>query len=52
MCTVMVTIIGNGHSDLSSNPDQGCLHFYIMLIPLGKLRMQNFFNLEVNSRAN
>ena len=24
---VMVTVIGNGHSDTSSNPGQVCLHF-------------------------
>ena len=24
---VMVTIIGNGHGDLSSNLDQACVHF-------------------------
>ena len=26
-CGVMVTIVGNGHGDLSSNPGQSCLHF-------------------------
>ena len=23
----MVTIVGNGHGDPSSNPGQGCLHY-------------------------
>ena len=26
-CGVMVTIVGNGHDNLSSNSGQGCLHF-------------------------
>ena len=27
ICGVMVTIIGNGHSDISSNAGPGCLNF-------------------------
>ena len=27
VCGIMVTIRGNGHGDLSSNPCLGCLHF-------------------------
>ena len=34
---VMVTVIGNGHGDLSSNPRWGSLHFHIALISLGKV---------------
>ena len=30
-CGVMVTVIENGHSDLSSNPRQGCPHFHCVL---------------------
>ena len=26
-CDVMVTVEGNGHSNESSNPEQGCLYF-------------------------
>ena len=26
-CGVMVIIVGNGHGDASSNPEQGWLHF-------------------------
>ena len=26
-CGVMVIVIGNGHSDPSSNPEWACLHF-------------------------
>ena len=33
----MVIVIGNGHSDLCSNPGRGGLHFHIVLIPLGKV---------------
>ena len=49
---VMLIIVGNGHGDLSSNPEWGCLHFYIVLISLGKVWIQLFsFQLWVNSRA-
>ena len=27
ICGVMLTNLGNGHSDQSSNPGQGCFHF-------------------------
>ena len=26
-CGVMVTVVGNGHDNLNSNPGLGCLHF-------------------------
>ena len=41
---VMVIVIGNGHSDTSSNPRRDWLHFHIALIPLGKVWIQ-FFSL-------
>ena len=33
----MVIFLGNGHSDMSSNPGPDWLHFPIALIPLGKV---------------
>ena len=27
VCGVMITILGNGHNDPSSNPGQGCIDF-------------------------
>ena len=39
---IMVTVVGNGHNDPSSNPGQGSLHFHIALIPLGKVYIQIF----------
>ena len=36
-CGVMVIVVGNGHSDTSSNPGQGLIAFHIALIPLGKV---------------
>ena len=35
--SVMVTMVGNGHSEPSSNPGQVCLHFHVVLIPLRKI---------------
>ena len=32
----MISVVGNGNGDNSSNPGQGCIHFSIALIPLGK----------------
>ena len=32
----MVIIFGNGQGNLSSNPEQGRLHFIFVLMPLGK----------------
>ena len=29
------TVVGNGHTELTSNPERGCLHFHIALIPFG-----------------
>ena len=31
-----VIILGNGHTDTSSNPEQGSLGFTFMLMPVGK----------------
>ena len=39
---VMVMVIGNKHSDLSSNLGRSYLHFYIVLILSGKVRIQQF----------
>ena len=51
-CGVMVTVIGNEHNDLSSNPGQGCFAFHIVLIPLRKVFIQLFsLQLWVDSRA-
>ena len=36
-CGVIVTIVGNGHGEKSSNPGQGCLYFHTAIIPLGKV---------------
>ena len=49
---VMVIVVGNGHSDSSSNPGRGLIAFPIALIPLGKVRIQLFsLQLWVNSRT-
>ena len=49
-CGVMVIVIGNGHSDTSSNPGRDWFH--IALILLGKVWIQLFsLQLWVNSRA-
>ena len=32
-----VIVVGNGHSDLSSNPGRGRSQFHITLIPCGKV---------------
>ena len=49
---VMVTAVGNGHGDASSNPGRDWLHFTLILIPLGKVWIQLFsLQLWVNSRA-
>ena len=48
---VMVIVVGNGHSDTSSNPGRD-IAFHITLIPLGKVWIQLFSpQLWVNSRA-
>ena len=48
----MVTIIGNWHGDLSSNPQLGCFYFHIVEIPLGKVGIKLFsLQLWVNSRG-
>ena len=47
---IMVIVVGNGHGDTSSNPEQEWLHFHIALIPLGKVWIQLFsFQVWVNS---
>ena len=49
----MVTVIfGNGHGKTSSNSGQGCLHFHVVLIPLGNVSIQLFsIQLIIDSRA-
>ena len=45
------TVVGNGHDQTSSNPEQGCLYFHIALIHLGKVWIQLIsLQLWVNSR--
>ena len=49
---VMVIVVGNGHSNTSSNPGRDPIPFHIALIPLGKVWIQLFsLQLWVNSRA-
>ena len=48
---VIVIVVGNGHGDLSSNPRQYCLLFYIALISFGMVCIQVHPPLLVNSRV-